>query len=253
MRSNRLAILAGEIRAAHDAATSAMQDAVEHGREAGKRLLEAKALLRNDKGPGQWLAYLKATDLPASTARRYMALAKRKVSEPPTVSDLDIESCLDAFSLSDESDDEPDDDEEPSAPPEWTDDQLERKKRAEHGECVVANMREIDGQRRDEALLQWAEADDRFVRIDRQTRWGNRFEMPEDGERAEVIGKFEKFYLPHKDGLLADISNLVGKVLVCWCYLEQCHGDVIATVVNEDGSSCRSPHEVAEELAEQDG
>jgi len=35
----------------------------------------------------------------------------------------------------------------------WTQDQLDRKARALNGECVVASMREIDGRRRDDALL----------------------------------------------------------------------------------------------------
>jgi hypothetical protein len=57
----------------------------------------------------------------------------------------------------------------------WTPDQLARKAQAETGQCVVANMRSgDDGQRTDEALLSWAEAEGRFVRIDRQSDWGNR-------------------------------------------------------------------------------
>jgi hypothetical protein len=150
--------------------------------------------------------------------------------------------------------DDPDDDQDPRAPPEWTDDQLERKERAEHGECVVANMHKgEDGRRRDEALLAWAEATDRFVRIDRGTEWGNPFRMPEDGDRSEVVGAFEKFYFPHKPSLLEQIPDLAGKVLGCWCYPEQCHGDVIAIVVIDALSSCREPSEIAEELADHDG
>jgi hypothetical protein len=67
----------------------------------------------------------------------------------------------------------------------WTQDQLDRKVRAEGGECVVANMRQrTNGRREDEALLAWVEASDRFERIeriDRKTEWGNPFEMPGDG------------------------------------------------------------------------
>jgi hypothetical protein len=67
----------------------------------------------------------------------------------------------------------------------WTQDQLDRKARAEAGECVVANMRQrTNGRREDEALLAWVEASDRFERIeriDRKTEWGNPFEMPGDG------------------------------------------------------------------------
>ena len=117
----------------------------------------------------------------------------------------------------------------------WTQDQLERKAKAEAGECVVANIREgEDGRRRDEALISWAEGTDRFVRIDRKTNWGNPFEMPDDGDRDEVIRNFANYYLPHKPSLLKNIPGLKGKVLGCWCYPEPCHGDVIAEEVTKE-------------------
>lgn len=114
----------------------------------------------------------------------------------------------------------------------WTPDQLERKAQAEAGACVVANIRETNGRRTDEALLAWAEANDRFVRIDRKTEWGNPFEIPEDGDRDAVVDKFNQFYFPHKDGLRNKATSLRGKVLGCWCHPEKCHGHVIAEFVN---------------------
>jgi hypothetical protein len=110
----------------------------------------------------------------------------------------------------------------------WTPDQAERKAQAEQGICVVANMHD----KTDVALLAWAEANDRLVRVDRQTAWGNPFEMPDDGDRAVVVNKFTRFYLPNKNGLLEQIQTLRGKVLGCWCYPETCHGHVIAELVN---------------------
>jgi hypothetical protein len=130
---------------------------------------------------------------------------------------------------------------------------LERKAAAEAGECVVANMRTDDsGRRVDEALLCWAEAEDRFVRIDRATRWGNPFEMPEDGTREEVVGAFTRFYLPHKPGLLRRLPSLGGKVCGCWCHPEECHGHVIAEAANRvlRGENADA---VVEELAGADG
>jgi hypothetical protein len=135
----------------------------------------------------------------------------------------------------------------------WTPDQLDRKARAERGECVVANFREDNGRRIDEALLAWAEAEDRFVRIDRKTDWGNPFEIPEDGERAEVVSKFAKFYLPHKNGLLCEITNLSGKVLGCWCHPEECHGHAIAEVVNRVAAGEGTAEEIADNIAGVDG
>ena len=127
----------------------------------------------------------------------------------------------------------------------WTQDQAERKAQVENGVCVVATMRD----KTDAALLAWAEASGKMERIDRQTEWGNPFEMPMDGDRAEVVGKFSKFYLPHKPGLLAKMPALRGKVLACWCHPEECHGDIIAEVVNGEGDIT----EIVERIADHDG
>jgi hypothetical protein len=135
----------------------------------------------------------------------------------------------------------------------WTADQLDRKARAQAGQCVVANIREENGRRNDEALLAWAEAENRFVRIDRKTDWGNPFEIPEDGERAEVVGKFAKFYLPHKNGLLCEVPNLSGKVLGCWCHPEECHGHIIAEVVNRVVAGEGTADQIADKVSRADG
>jgi hypothetical protein len=249
--SNRLAILAGEIRAAHDAAARAQKTAVERARDAGNGLIEAKSLVAS-KG---WLAWLKTMGINERTARDYIRLARLSVEKAATVADLGLRAALETIR-----DEDRDDEPAPDAPAEWTEDQLDRKARAERGECVVANMRS------DDLLIAWARYGDdgvcaetlaheqgRFVRIDRATDWGNPFEMPADGERWEVIGKFEKFYLPNKSGLLKLIPQLRGKVLGCWCHPEDCHGHVIASVVNEHAETGQDPAEIAEELSHRDG
>lgn len=133
--------------------------------------------------------------------------------------------------------------------PSWSSDELARKAGIEDGKCVVANMRNGC----DTALIKWAKETGRFVRIDRTTAWGNPFEMPDDGTRADVVGKFAKFYFPNKDGLLAHIDDLRGKVLGCWCYPEDCHGDIIAEVVNREANGDGSAGQLADEIAEIDG
>jgi len=112
----------------------------------------------------------------------------------------------------------------------WTLDQSERKKLAEEGHCVVANLRD----KVDTALIAWAEANDRFVLIDRTTDWGNPFKIDDDGTREEVVEKFARYYLPHKNKLLKQIPGLRGKVLGCWCHPEDCHGHFIAEMANEE-------------------
>jgi len=98
--------------------------------------------------------------------------------------------------------------------------------RALAGETVVASLR---GEHAN--LLRWAEENGLLVRIDRRTEWGNPFEIPGDGDRAEVISSYEQHYLPHKPSLLAKLGGLRGKVLVCWCSPEACHGDVLVAAL----------------------
>lgn len=109
----------------------------------------------------------------------------------------------------------------------WTPDQLERKEWAEAGEPVVASFRNgDDGLPRDRALLDWADANNRLVRIDRQSEWGNPFIMGEDGDRDTVVENFD-WYLDRKPSLVKKLPTLGGMVLGCWCYPDRCHGDII--------------------------
>jgi len=103
----------------------------------------------------------------------------------------------------------------------WTTDQLERKQKIEQGISVVASKRDNV----DSALIAWADQQGKVVEIGRNTKWGNPFEMPADGTRDNVCDNYEKYYLPNKPSLLKSLKLLKGKVLVCWCYPERCHGD----------------------------
>jgi hypothetical protein len=115
----------------------------------------------------------------------------------------------------------------------WDSDQLERRALVEKGITVLAtyatdeHKKPLDG-----ALIRWAEANDLLVRIDRQSDWGNPYEIPKDGDRATVIESFRDYYLPRKYSLLKRIPELKGKVLACWCYPEPCHGDVLVEMAN---------------------
>lgn len=101
----------------------------------------------------------------------------------------------------------------------WTEDELKRRAIVESGGTVVANMH----QDTDRALLMWARKTDRFVRIDRNTEWGNPFEMGKDGDRDTVCDSYEIFF-PRKFSLHNRLDELKGKVLGCWCYPARCHG-----------------------------
>ncbi len=89
--------LAGEIRAAHEAAVSAMNraDALEHARNVGQLLLEAKELC----GHGQWLPWLEAncSDIGARQIQKLTKLAKNWNAIAPRLtpdSQLSIEGAL---------------------------------------------------------------------------------------------------------------------------------------------------------------
>ena len=63
------------------------------------------------------------------------------------------------------------------------------------------------------------------VYVGRPTKWGNPFVVGRDGARGECVTLYEA-WLP-TSGLLADIDELVGKDLVCWCAPDRCHADVL--------------------------
>ncbi len=70
------------------------------------------------------------------------------------------------------------------------------------------------------------------ITIDRTTKWGSPFAIGKDGSREEVMQKHQD-YLRTRPDLLRTISReLSGKVLVCWCWPDQCHGDILAYLAN---------------------
>lgn len=83
MTSNRLPVLAAEIRRAHADVQDAARTAAERAIEAGERLIEAKELVPH----GGWLPFLADTGIPERTAQRYMRIAAARLKYD-TVSDL---------------------------------------------------------------------------------------------------------------------------------------------------------------------
>lgn len=103
----------------------------------------------------------------------------------------------------------------------WTEAEHEMRAALESGGAIVMNLHVH------KALEGWARETGRFLRIDRQSIWGNPFVMGEDGSRDEVINNYREHYLPFKYGLLARVGDLEGKALACWCAPQPCHGDVL--------------------------
>lgn len=119
-------------------------------------------------------------------------------------------------------------DSQPTFPPnEWTDSERARKASIEAGNTELANKK------LDHALLSWAEAEGHLVMIDRSSDWGNPYVVGQDGSREEVIDAYRS-YLMGKKSLLKrlDAGELSGKLLVCHCCPEGCHGDVLKAYVS---------------------
>ncbi len=70
------------------------------------------------------------------------------------------------------------------------------------------------------------------VYIGRPSKWGNPFVIGRDGTREEVMKKYRNWIL-RTPRLLADIGELRGKVLGCWCKPLACHGDVLSELANK--------------------
>lgn len=70
------------------------------------------------------------------------------------------------------------------------------------------------------------------VYIGRPGPWGNPFPIGEHGTRAEVIEKYEAWFLSQPELIKKAKEELRGKTLGCWCKPSACHGDVIAKYID---------------------
>ena len=65
------------------------------------------------------------------------------------------------------------------------------------------------------------------VYVGRPSKWGNPFVIGRDGTRDQVIAKY-RAWITCQPALLADLNELRGEDLVCWCAPQRCHADVLA-------------------------
>ena len=75
------------------------------------------------------------------------------------------------------------------------------------------------------------------VYIGRPSKWGNPYSHKDDTlaefkvrTRKEAIDKYEQ-YLLNNPNLIADLHELKGKILGCWCKPKTCHGDILRKYV----------------------
>lgn len=67
----------------------------------------------------------------------------------------------------------------------------------------------------------------------KESKWHNPFKRGRDSDtKAEIIAKFEK-WIREQPELLAQLHELDGKSLGCWCSPDACHGDVLKKIRTE--------------------
>lgn len=72
------------------------------------------------------------------------------------------------------------------------------------------------------------------VYIGRGGKWGNQFLIGPDGDRTEVIRKYEEWFMEDIERVKAAKLELKDRNLVCYCSPDKCHGDFLLRIANED-------------------
>lgn len=77
------------------------------------------------------------------------------------------------------------------------------------------------------------------VYVGRPTKWGNSYPIQCFGGKAGVVAMYRKFITwpdnPLAMELRAQLGDLRGKDLCCWCPLDQpCHADVLLELANSE-------------------
>jgi hypothetical protein len=70
------------------------------------------------------------------------------------------------------------------------------------------------------------------VYIGRPSKWGNPFFISGDQDRETAIQRYREWIVT-KPTLLADLKELKGKRLGCFCKPLSCHGDVLAEMADK--------------------
>jgi hypothetical protein len=216
MNKGALAAVAAELEP-HFAA-DAKRRQKEHGKTApGKPRALPEKVPEVKKGDGD---ARKAAAVSVGVNDRYVSDAKKVKQEAPEVFERLKAGKITLQDAKREVSKKPTDD--------WRKDERDRQTMVEAGATVVANASS------DKNLIAWAESRLLAVRVDRGTRYGNPFILGEDGDRDEVCDAYDTAYLPYKPSILSRIESgdLSGKVLVCHCYPERCHGDSLASEAN---------------------
>ena len=65
-----------------------------------------------------------------------------------------------------------------------------------------------------------------------QSKWANPFVVGKDGKRGECIELYRQWIMTQPQ-LLEALPELEGKILGCWCYPRECHGNVLLDLLDK--------------------
>jgi hypothetical protein len=112
------------------------------------------------------------------------------------------------------------------------------------GERLGQGKTSVCNQKTSKKLI--AEFSDRAVYIGRESRrarpprkesiWHNPFRVPQDAATNDEACAMYREYLLKKPELLGRLKELRGKLLVCWCKPDPCHGDVLIELLEKEGA-----------------
>jgi DNA polymerase len=86
------------------------------------------------------------------------------------------------------------------------------------------------------------------VYIGRGSKWGNPFVIGPDGDREEVIHKYE-VWIRAQPHLMNSLHELENKRLGCFCKPKMCHGDILVKLLGERMSKKEELQKLAEEIS----
>lgn len=70
-----------------------------------------------------------------------------------------------------------------------------------------------------------------YVKGANGSKWATPFNVKQYG-RDGCLKKYRE-YIESNEELLKDLGELEGKVVGCWCFPENCHGDILMELVKE--------------------
>eukprot|EP00392_Amoebophrya_sp_AT5.2_P017787 g18199.t1 len=85
---------------------------------------------------------------------------------------------------------------------------------------------------RGKEIAEWRRQDERNIYVGRGSKWGNPFKVGRDGNREEVLEKYEAYL--RSSGLRSKVGELKGKRLGCFCHPFPCHADILKQAIEED-------------------